>query len=72
MHRMRLCCGNIHGQQIDEEEKSNQLIDLELKEEKKKAPQVVLLLLGTGESGKSTFFKQMKCKFISLRCYCMQ
>eukprot|EP01098_Paradermamoeba_levis_P003533 TRINITY_DN1592_c0_g2_i3.p1 TRINITY_DN1592_c0_g2~~TRINITY_DN1592_c0_g2_i3.p1 ORF type:complete len:344 (-),score=117.73 TRINITY_DN1592_c0_g2_i3:674-1705(-) len=44
-----------------EQEKTNRQIDAELaKERKQRQDDVKILLLGTGESGKSTFFKQMK------------
>jgi len=44
-----------------EEEKANKVIEAQLKEERKtQANKMKLLLLGTGDAGKSTFAKQMK------------
>lgn len=49
-----------------EDKKRNQLIEKELRDEKRSQEQrVILLLLGAGESGKSTFAKQMKIIFLN-------
>lgn len=57
------CCGGRYGKSPEEVEmaiKSRQ-IDAQLKtDQKKMAQEVKVLLLGAGESGKSTFLKQMK------------
>ncbi|XP_016957021.1 G protein alpha q subunit-like isoform X1 [Drosophila biarmipes] len=52
------CC---ESDQDKEHKLTNKLIDLEIRREKKRSKfEFKLLLLGTGESGKSTFIKQMR------------
>lgn len=58
MNKKMGCCG---GGEVTEEQKRNEEIDKQLKAEKNRLRnEVKLLLLGAGESGKSTILKQMK------------
>ena len=60
-----VCGGKINDGSSPEDKKKNSAIEKAIKEERKAAEQrVVLLLLGAGESGKSTFAKQMKILFL--------
>lgn len=53
--------GNMCGQGLTEEQKRNRMIEAEMrKDQTKDLSKIKLLLLGAGESGKSTLFKQMK------------
>jgi guanine nucleotide-binding protein G(i) subunit alpha len=55
------CCGGKASEGDEEARKESKVIDKTIKQEKKEADKKVkLLLLGTGDSGKSTFLKQMK------------
>nr|AGJ70285.1 G protein subunit alpha q [Terebratalia transversa] len=55
---MALCCAS---QETKEQRRINQEIERQLKKDKRDARrELKLLLLGTGESGKSTFIKQMR------------
>eukprot|EP01123_Difflugia_compressa_P014586 TRINITY_DN775_c0_g3_i2.p1 TRINITY_DN775_c0_g3~~TRINITY_DN775_c0_g3_i2.p1 ORF type:complete len:347 (-),score=80.01 TRINITY_DN775_c0_g3_i2:244-1284(-) len=56
-----LCCGETPGDYDEKAAKKTKEIEEELKKARKQAEsKVKLLLLGTGDSGKSTFVKQMK------------
>lgn len=58
---MGSCLGARVSPGADEERQVNRLLSAELeKEQKAAAKQTVILFLGTGEGGKSTFFKQLR------------
>ena len=60
------CCFGGGGEQTSRDRAVNRSINSALKEEEKKAgDDIKLLLLGAGEAGKSTMFKQIKI----IKCY---
>merc|ERR1712232_382873 len=62
---MGICNSKANYAVSPEEKRQNKAIEKELRDEKRsKEQRVILLLLGAGESGKSTFAKQMKILFL--------
>ena len=54
-------CNNSKSEEIKEQERANRLVETQLRRAKSEfLNEIKLLLLGTGESGKSTIAKQMK------------